>query len=108
MFLRGDYELATIEAFKQVKISIRAATSLPADLVGVDLMRTAFNENTGALTDTAAVKAERQALAHLFAGAFGHGRNPVSHRTVDLSSKEAASLIGLASYLLGIVESRSR
>jgi hypothetical protein len=50
--------------------------SLPASLVGVDLMRAALNEDTGALTDTAAVKAERQALSHLFAGAFGHGRKP--------------------------------
>jgi uncharacterized protein (TIGR02391 family) len=107
MFVRGDYELATIEAFKQVEIRVRAAASLPADLVGVDLMRKAFHESDGALTDKTAVVAERKALSHLFAGAFGHGRNPVSHRTVNLSSVEAAALIGLASYLLGIVEART-
>ena len=48
MFIRGDYELATIEAFKQVEISVRAAASLPAEWVGDKLMREA--EETGKLT----------------------------------------------------------
>jgi hypothetical protein len=74
MFIRGDYDLATIEAFKQVEISVRAAASLSADLVGVDLVRKAFHETTGELRDITMVDAERKALSHLFAGAFGHGR----------------------------------
>jgi uncharacterized protein (TIGR02391 family) len=106
MFLRGDYDLATFEAFKQVEIGVRSAASLPADMVGVELMRDAFNASTGALTDKQAVKGEREALAHLFAGAIGHAKNPGSHRTVVLTAIEAAELIGLASYLLGIVEIR--
>jgi uncharacterized protein (TIGR02391 family) len=97
MFLRGDYELATIEAFKQVEISVRSAASLPADLVGVELMREAFRPTTGKLTDKTSVKGERDAISHLFAGAFGHGRNPVSHRTVNLTSVEAAALSPLGS-----------
>jgi uncharacterized protein (TIGR02391 family) len=106
MFLRGDYDLATFEAFKQVEIRVRAAASLPADLVGVDLVRNAFHPSHGALTDQTAVTAEREALSHLFAGAIGHAKNPGSHRTVNLTAVEAAELIGLASYLLGIVETR--
>jgi uncharacterized protein (TIGR02391 family) len=107
MFLRGDYDLATFEAVKQVKIRVRAAASLPADLVGVDLMRTAFHSTNGVLTDKNAVPGERDALSHLFAGAIGHAKNPGSHRTVKLTANEAAELIGLASYLLGLVEMRA-
>jgi hypothetical protein len=40
----------------------------------------------------------------LFAGAFGHGRNPPSHRRIELGAVKAAQLIGLASYLLTFVE----
>jgi hypothetical protein len=75
--------------------------------VGVDLMRSAFHLTTGTLTDQTAVPAEREALSHLFAGAIGHAKNPGSHRTVNLTATEAAELIGLASYLLGIVETRA-
>jgi uncharacterized protein (TIGR02391 family) len=106
MFLRGDYDLATFEAFKQVEIRVRAAASLPADMVGVELMRTAFHPSTGALTDKTAVAGEKQALSDIFAGAIGHAKNPGSHRTVNLAAIEAAELIGLASYLLGMVEAR--
>jgi uncharacterized protein (TIGR02391 family) len=107
MFLRGDYDLATFEAFKQVEIRVRQVASLPANLVGVDLMRAAFRPQTGPLTDKATVTAEQEALGHLFAGAIGHAKNPGSHRAVTVSAVEAASLIGFASYLLGVVESRS-
>jgi uncharacterized protein (TIGR02391 family) len=106
MFVRGDYELATIEAYKQLEINVRKAASLPAEFVGVELMREAFKDTTGPLRDPATIVAERQALSHLFAGAFGHGPNPVSHRQVDLSSRDAAALIVLASYLLDIVDAR--
>lgn len=106
MFLRGDYDLATFEAFKQVEISVREAARLPADLIGVDLVRKAFDASSGKLTNKDTVKGEREALAHLFAGAIGHAKNPGSHRTVDHSAIEAAQLIGLASYFLGVVEAR--
>lgn len=108
MFLRGDYYLSVFEAFKQIKIAVRAATSSPAELLGTDLMRVALHADTGKLTDMTVVAGERQALSHLFAGAIGHAKNPGSHRTVTMSAVEAAQLIGFASYLLGIVETRSR
>jgi uncharacterized protein (TIGR02391 family) len=108
MFLRGDYDLAVFEAFKQIEIAVRAATSSPAELLGTDLMRAAFHAETGKLTDKTVVTGERQALSHLFAGAIGHAKNPGSHRAVRMSAVEAAQLIGFASYLLGIVEIRSR
>jgi uncharacterized protein (TIGR02391 family) len=107
MFLRGDYDLATFEAFKQVEIAVRTATSSPADLLGEKLMRKAFHAEDGALTDTTAVMSEREALTHLFAGIIGHAKNPGSHRTVTLTAIEAAGLIWFSSYLLGIVDART-
>jgi uncharacterized protein (TIGR02391 family) len=68
MFLRGDYDVAVVQALKAVEVAVRTAASLPADMVGVELMRTAFHQTTGPLTNMTVIEAERQALSHLFAG----------------------------------------
>jgi hypothetical protein len=57
--------------------------------IGVALMRKAFDKSTGPLTDMSNPEAEREALAHLFAGAIGSYKNPHSHRTVNLTMSEA-------------------
>lgn len=69
-------------------------------------MREAFNPKGGPLVDSTLPHGEQDAEAALFAGAIGHGRNPVSHRDVDMTPVEAAWLILLASHLLSIVEKR--
>ena len=107
MFLRGDYDLATFEAYKQLEIAVRTASYLPAHLTGEKVMRDAFHPVNGPLTDATAVASERKALTHLFAGIIGHAKNPGSHRTVTLTAVEAAGLIWFASYLLGVVEARA-
>jgi Protein of unknown function (Hypoth_ymh) len=60
--------------------SARETAKLPATLVGVKLMREAFNPNAGKLTDMALPMAERERMADLFAGAIGTFKNPLSHR----------------------------
>jgi uncharacterized protein (TIGR02391 family) len=107
MFLRGDYDDAVFKAFKTLEMAVRAIASLPDDMNAVTVMRTAFNPETGILTDKNVVPAEREALSHLFAGAMGHAKNPGSHRTVNHHVIEAAQLIGFASYLLRVVDERS-
>lgn len=104
MFLRGDYDVAVVQAFKEVEVYVRFAAELPEELVGQKLMRTAFHPETGPLCDQAAPAGERQALMELFSGAFGHARNPLSHRDVAITRIEAAQLIGLASYLLATAQ----
>jgi uncharacterized protein (TIGR02391 family) len=108
LFIRGDYDTAVFQAFKEVEVRVRKATSLSQELVGIELMRQAFHSDTGRLTDKNDPKAEREATAHLFAGAIGLFKNPSSHRDVNLGDpSECAELIYLANYLLRTVEKRT-
>ena len=63
-------------------------------------MRQAFEKEAGPLADLRRPQAEREAVAHLFAGAIGLFKNPSSHRAVDYSPEEAADLIRFANYLI--------
>ena len=106
LFLRGDYDTAVFQAFKEVEVEVRKAANFADADIGVALMRKAFQEG-GPLADATALEAEQQALAHLFAGAIGSYKNPHSHRSVTIESTEANEMIVLASHLLGIVDKRS-
>jgi uncharacterized protein (TIGR02391 family) len=100
LFLSGDYDTAVFRAFREVEVRIRRAANLPEDLIGVKLVRKAFDLNQGALTDNKRVESEREATQHLFAGAIGIFKNPSSHRDVTYTAQEAASIINFANYLI--------
>ena len=104
MFTRGDYEVAVFQAFKELEVTVRRLAKLPADLVGVKLMREAFRPETGSLAQKDTVVAEQQAMMELYAGAMGHFKNPPSHRDVGIQRSAAAQVICFASYLLDQAE----
>lgn len=110
LFLRGDYDTAIFQAFKEVEMRVRDAcstkgTAYPNDLVGTKLMRAAFHSETGPLRNTEAVVAERDAMSATFAGAIGLFKNPPSHRSPGIGAVEASELIYFANHLLRIVDS---
>lgn len=106
-FLRGDYDSAIFEAFKEVEIRVRTLSGGDNTDIGVNLMRKAFHAETGPLTDKTQVSSERQAISDLFAGSIGSFKNPSSHRDVDFTDPaEVAELIMLADQLIRIAERR--
>jgi uncharacterized protein (TIGR02391 family) len=107
LFARGDWDVAVVQAFKEVEVSVRSACGWGDDEHGVQMMRKAFHTTMGPLTDKSLVVPEREAELALFAGAIGHAKNPGSHREVEMGRETAARLIVFASHLLDIVEARA-
>ncbi len=112
-FMRGEYDTAVFQAFREVEITVRTAGNFGPDDYGKDLMRNAFRSvgkkdktaNTlGPLTDKQLPIAEQEAMANLFAGAIGLYKNPPSHRYVPTNPEDAAEIIIFASQLLRIVD----
>ena len=104
LFLRGDYDTAIFQAFKVVEVRVRKASKFSNSDYGTDLMRKAFHPNNGPLTNTKSETAEKEAMSHLFSGAIGLFKNPVSHRDVETTPEFAADVIRVANCLLKIIE----
>jgi uncharacterized protein (TIGR02391 family) len=107
--MRSEFDVAALQAMKAVEVAVREASGLPNDLVGVKLMRRAFDPKDGPLTDMEAEEGEKEARSALFTGAIGSYKNPHSHRNVQLTDPaEAVELIMLANHLLRIAEARKK
>ncbi|MFA6446277.1 MAG: TIGR02391 family protein, partial [Candidatus Paceibacterota bacterium] len=109
-FIRGDFEIAILSAFKEVEVRIRSAAKLKVTDLGVNLARLAFNPEHGPLTDTTNPDGgERVSYMELFSGSIGAFKNPSSHRDVNYDDPViATSLILYANTLLKIIDQRSK
>lgn len=106
-FIRGDYDTAIFQAYKEVEVAVRDTAGFDTKVIGADLMRKSFDKTKGPLTDNTTIESERESLSHLFAGAIGLFKNPHSHRNINVNDPiAAAEIITLASHLLRIVDSR--
>ncbi|MBM3564128.1 MAG: TIGR02391 family protein [Alphaproteobacteria bacterium] len=105
-FMRGEYDVAVLQAMKAVEVSVRGAAGLSNSLLGKQLMQEAFKVG-GPLADDLAENAEQQARMYLFMGAIGSYKNPHSHRDVKLDDpSEAIEIVMFANHLLRIVDVR--
>ena len=104
-FMRGEYDTAVFQAFRELEVAIRAAGAFSTDDFGVPLAQKAFGDK-GPLTDRSAPSGERVALLNMMAGALGSYKNPHSHRKVQLSAIDASEMIVMASHLMKIVDTR--
>ena len=103
--VRREYDAAVREAFLEVEVAVRDAAKLPSSLIGRDLMRRAFQQKSGPLSDQSASGGEQDAVAELFAGAIGTFRNKHSHTHVGLSeASEAFECLVVAGALLRLVD----
>lgn len=105
--VRGDPGTAVFKAFRAVEVAVRTAGKFSDKDVGTALMRAAFDVKNGPLTDKTLPEAEREGMAHLFAGSIGTFKNPHSHREVTIDDVRAAQeQLMVASHLLRIVDAR--
>ena len=105
LFLRGEYDTAVFQAFKEVEIAVRDAVEYTEEDCDVELMEKAFDPRTGKLTESTQTEGEKQGILVLFKGSMSVYKDPTCHQNVNFSAERAAEAIIFASHLFKIVDS---
>ena len=107
LFLRGEYDTAVFQAFKEVEVAVRSAVEYTEEDCDVELMEKAFHPENGKMMDANQTEDEKQAILALFTGAIGLYKNPLCHRNINFTTEGAAEAIIFANHLFKIVDSRT-
>lgn len=107
LFLRGVYDTAIFQAFKEVEVTVRDMGEYAEEDRDVELMEKAFHPETGKLTNENQTEDEKQAGLRLFTGAMGLYKNPPCHRNINFTAEKAAEVIIFANHLFKIVDSNT-
>jgi uncharacterized protein (TIGR02391 family) len=108
-YIRGSYDTAIFQAFKEVEVRLRNKAELADSFIGVKLAIKAFKPEGGILTDNGMEGGEKEARMALFSGTIGSFKNPTSHRYVGITDPHlVADIIRLANILLKIIDSTEK
>jgi len=99
-----DINNAVFQAIKVVETEVKNISGLPVKYTGIDLMRKAFDIDTGLLANVMIPRAEKEAIAHFFVGATGMYKDPEGYYEIDIKLDFSLDLLLLASHLLHILE----
>ena len=103
LFLRGAYDTAVFQAFKEVEVAVRDAVEYTTEDCDVELMDEAFDPKTGKLTESTQTEDEKQGTLALFKGAMSVYKDPTCHQNVNFSAERAEAII-FANHLFKIVD----
>jgi len=82
---------------------VREAASLPAEDIGVQLMRKAFKP-AAPLLKFSDVSAEQEAAMNLYCSFIGFSKNPHSHKFMNINDPITAfEILSMANHLCGMI-----
>jgi uncharacterized protein (TIGR02391 family) len=102
-FRSAKYDDCILNAAKVVEVMVREAASLPAEDIGVQLMRKAFKP-AAPLLKFSDVSAEQEAAMNLYCGFIGFFKNPHSHKFMNINDPITAfEILSMANHLCGMI-----
>jgi uncharacterized protein (TIGR02391 family) len=102
-FRAAKYDDCILNAAKVVEVMVREAANLPAEDIGVQLMRKAFKP-AAPLLKFSDVTAEQEAAMNLYCGFIGFFKNPHSHKFMNVKDPVTAfEILSMANHLCGMV-----